>query len=242
MFLLTSDEEIGSRSSRAIVEKEALRSDFVLVLEPAHGPHGALKTARKGVGDFELRVKGRSAHAGLEPEKGSSAIVELCRQILHVEGFADRRRGITVNAGMVSGGTRSNIVPAEASATVDVRVCRIADIKEMERKFRSLRPYDRRTTVAVTGQFNRPPLERTAQVVNLFHRARRLARPLGIQLEEASVGGGSDGNFTAGLGIPTLDGLGAVGDGAHAAHENIVVEELPRRSALLAHLMSDDGE
>lgn len=241
VFLLTADEESGSRSFRPIIEKEARRSAFVLVLEPAHGLKGALKTARKGVGDFEVRVKGRSAHAGLEPEKGASAVAELCRQILRLERLADRRRGITVNVGVVSGGTRSNVVPDEARAKVDVRIGSMEDMKEMERKLRSLKPHDRRTTVEVTGRFNRPPLERTAQGAELFQRARRVARLLGIRLAEASVGGASDGNFTAALGIPTLDGLGGVGEGAHAAHENIIIRELPRRSALLAHLISDLG-
>jgi glutamate carboxypeptidase len=242
VFLLTADEEIGSPSSRPIIEREARRSDFVLVLEPAHGLKGALKTARKGVGEFEIRVRGRSAHAGIEPEKGASAVVELCRQILRLERLADRRRGITVNAGVISGGSRSNVVPAEAAAKVDVRIARIQDQREMERKFHSLRPYDRRTMLQVAGRFNRPPLERTAPVAALFERARRLARSLGISLSEASVGGGSDGNFTAALGIPTLDGLGCVGEGAHAAHENIVIQELPRRAALLGRLIADLGQ
>ncbi len=241
VFLLTADEETGSRSSRPIIEKEARRSAFVLVLEPAHGLKGALKTARKGVGDFEVRVKGRSAHAGLEPEKGASAVAELCRQILRLERLADRRRGITVNVGVVSGGTRSNVVPGEAGAKVDVRIGSMEDMREMERKLHSLKPSDRRTAVEVTGRFNRPPLERTALGAELFQRARRVARLLGIRLAEVSVGGASDGNFTAALGIPTLDGLGGVGEGAHAAHENIIIRELPRRSALLAHLISDLG-
>ena len=242
VFLLTADEEIGSPTSRPIIEREARRSDFVLVLEPAHGLNGALKTARKGVGEFEIRVRGRASHAGLEPEKGASAVVELCRQILRLERLADRRKGITVNVGVISGGTRSNVVPAEASTKVDVRVARKQDMGEIEQKFRSLKPYDRRTTVEISGRFNRPPLERTAQVVALFERARRLARSVGISLAETSVGGGSDGNFTAALGIPTLDGLGAVGEGAHSHGENIVVRELPRRSAMLAHLIADLGQ
>ena len=239
VLLLTADEEIGSPSSRPIIEREARRSDYVLVLEPAHGLKGALKTARKGVGGFEIRGRGRSAHAGLEPEKGASAVAELCWQILRLERLADPRKGITVNVGVITGGTRSNVVPAEASAKVDVRVARKRDMEEIERKLRSLRPHDRRTTLEISGGFNRPPLERTPQVAALFERARRLARPLGISLAETSVGGGSDGNFTAAWGIPTLDGLGAVGEGAHAHRENIVIRELPRRSALLAHLIAE---
>jgi glutamate carboxypeptidase len=242
IFLLTADEEMGSKSSRRILEKEACRSDLVLVLEPAQGPDGALKTARKGVGEFEIRVKGRSAHAGLDPEMGANAIVELSRQILRLEQFADRRLGITVNTGIVTGGSRTNVVASEAVAKVDVRIKRTRDMEKIKRRFYSLRPYDRRTKVETLGGFNRPPLERTAQVAMLFNEARRLARSLGISLTESSVGGASDGNFTAALGVPTLDGLGAVGDGAHAIHENIVVRELPRRAALLAHLIAKIGK
>jgi glutamate carboxypeptidase len=235
---LNADEEIGSPSSRPITESEARRSDAVLVMEPAHGPKGAVKTSRKGTGQFEIRVKGRAAHAGLEPEKGASAIVELSRQLLRLEQIADPRKGITVNPGIIRGGTRANVIAAEASAIVDVRIPRLEDQRAVETKFRSLRPFDRRTHLDVFGGFERPPLERTPAVAALFERARRLARLLGISLTEAAVGGGSDGSFTAALGIPTLDGLGAVGEGAHAAHENIVIGELPRRAALLAHLIA----
>ena len=241
VLLLTADEEIGSLSSRHLIEKEALQSDCVLVVEPAYGPDGALKTARKGVGTFEILVKGRAAHAGVEPEKGASAIVELSRQILRVQKFADLRKSITVNPGVIQGGTRTNVVAAEAAAQIDVRIARLQDQPVLERKFHSLRPYDHRTTLEIFGGFNRPPLERTSAIVELFQRARRLAQPLGIRLREATVGGGSDGNFTAALGIPTLDGLGAVGDGAHALNEHIVIAELPRRAALLAHLIADLG-
>lgn len=241
ILLLTADEEIGSHSSRAFIEKEARRSDCALVLEPAHGPKGALKTARKGVGDFEIRVQGRAAHAGLEPEKGASAVTELCRQILRLENLADPRKAVTLNAGIISGGTRSNVIPAEAVAHVDVRVARASDMQAVERKLYSLRPFDSRTKVEVTGGFNRPPLERTADVARLFQRARQIGDSLGIRLDEVSVGGGSDGNFTAGVGTPTLDGLGAVGEGAHATNENIVIRELPRRAALLAHLIAELG-
>jgi len=238
VLLLTADEESGSPSSRPIIEREARQSEFVLALEPAHGPRGALKTARKGVGEFQIRAKGRAAHAGLDPEKGASAIGELCRQMLRLEKWAEPRRGITLNVGVVWGGTRSNVVPAEAAAKVDVRVARAQDGEKIEKRLRSIKPFDRRVALEITGRFTRPPLERTAPVADLFRRARRLARSLGISLQEASVGGGSDGNFTAALGIPTLDGLGGVGDGAHAAHENILIPELPRRSALLAHLIA----
>ena len=241
VFLLTADEEVGSTASRPIIEKEARRSDLVLVLEPAQGMNGALKTSRKGVGEFEIRVKGKAAHAGLEPEKGSSAIAELCRQILRVEEFGDGRKGITLNPGVISGGTRSNVVAADALAKVDVRISRMRDMESIEERLRSLKPFDKRTSVNVSGRFNRPPLERTAEIIRLFQRARRVADALGIRLTEAAVGGASDGNFTGALGVPTLDGLGCVGEGAHADHENIVVRELPRRSALLAHLIAEFG-
>jgi glutamate carboxypeptidase len=239
VMLLNADEEIGSPSSRPVTEREARRSDAALVLEPAHGPKGALKTARKGTGEFEIRVKGRSAHAGLEPEKGVHAILELSRQLLTIEKLADKQRGITFNPGIVRGGTRGNVIPDQASATVDVRILRSGDQAWVEDKLRSLRPYDKRAKLEITGGFNRPPLERSKAVAALFERARELAESLGIELTEATVGGGSDGNFTAALGVPTLDGLGAVGDGAHAIHENIVIAELPRRTALLAHLIAD---
>lgn len=242
VLLLTADEEIGSPSSRPIIEREALQSDCVLVLEPAHGLKGYLKTARKGVGEFEIRVKGKAAHAGLDPDKGASAILELCRQVLRVGQFADPRKGITTNAGLISGGTRPNVVAAEAAAKVDVRIARIQDMRKMQQKFHSLKPYDHRTTLEINGGFNRPPWERSRLGEELYERARRLAQTLGINLSEVAVGGGSDGNFTAALGIPTLDGLGAVGEGAHALHENIVVDEMPRRSALLAHLIASLGD
>jgi glutamate carboxypeptidase len=238
VLLLNADEEVGSPSSRPITEREAKRSDCALVLEPAAGPKGALKTARKGVGEFQLRVTGRSAHAGLDPRKGASAVMELCRQIVSLDDLADSGRGITVNAGIISGGTRTNVIPAEAMARVDVRVARMHDMKEMERRFRALKPYDRETALEVSGRFNRPPLERSAAIGALFRRAKAAGRRLGLSLEEAAVGGGSDGNFTAALGVPTLDGLGGVGDGAHADHEHIIIRELPRRAALLAHLIA----
>ncbi len=238
VLLVNADEEIGSPSSRPITEREGRRSECVLVVEGAHGPRGALKTARKGVGEFEVRVQGRAAHAGIEPEKGASAITELAKQLLYIESLADATRGITLSAGIVQGGTRSNVIPAEAVAKVDARIARARDAARIEKRLHGLRPFDRRTSVTVTGGFNRPPMERTAQTAALFERARRLARPLGISLTETAVGGGSDGNFTAALGVPTLDGLGAVGDGAHAAHEHVVICELPRRAALLAHLIA----
>jgi glutamate carboxypeptidase len=237
-LLLNADEEIGSPASRRLTEREASKSDYVLVVEPSHGLWGALKTARKGVGEFILTVHGRAAHAGIEPEKGASAINELARQLLSLKAIAGTIKGVTLNAGVVRGGSRSNVIPAEAVAHIDARVVRAGDQRRVERHFRTLRPIDRRTRIEIAGGFNRPPMERTAATAALFERARRLARPLGVRLTETAVGGGSDGNFTAAMGVPTLDGLGAVGDGAHATHEHVIIRELPRRAALLAHLIA----
>jgi glutamate carboxypeptidase len=235
--LLVSDEEIGSDSSRPITESLAKKSQAVLVLEPSYGPKGAVKTARKGVGEYVLKVAGRAAHSGLDFEKGESAIVELARQIIEVSKLVDLKRGITLNAGTVQGGTRSNVIPAEASAVLDVRVARMKDAAVIDKRLRALKPFNRKCKLQITGGVNRPPMERTPKVATLYQKACEIAKQLGWKLEEAAVGGGSDGNFTAGLGIPTLDGLGGVGDGAHASHESILISELPRRTALLAGLI-----
>jgi glutamate carboxypeptidase len=237
--LLVSDEEVGSDSSRAITEALACESSAVLVLEPSYGLEGAVKTARKGVGDYQIKVTGKAAHAGLDFQKGVNAIVELARQIEKISHFTDLKKGITVSAGLISGGTRVNVVPAEAVAAIDVRVARMKDAAVIEKKMRGLRPFNRKCKVEITGGVNRPPLERTAAVAALYAQAVAIARNLGWKLREAAVGGGSDGNFTAGLGIPTLDGLGGVGDGAHATHEHILISELPRRAALLAGLIEN---
>jgi len=235
--LLVSDEEIGSHSSRPITEALAKKSAAVLVIEPSQGPKGALKTSRKGVGAYHVKVEGREAHSGLDSDQGASAILELARQLLVIEKFSDRERGVTVNPGVVRGGRRTNVVAGEATAEVDARVSKAKDIPYLDRKFRFLKPFDKRCRVEITGGIGRPPMERTKEVVALYTLARRLAHELGWELEEASVGGGSDGNFTAALGIPTLDGLGAVGEGAHARHESVVIAEMPRRAALLARLI-----
>lgn len=237
VFFFDSDEEIGSHSSRRAIEAEARRSQAVLVLEPAAGLEGALKTARKGVGEVELRVRGRAAHAGLDYEKGVSAVAELARQILAIQKFSDLRRGITVNVGVISGGTRSNVVAEEARALVDIRVARREDARPLEEKFRRLKPFSPGAELAVRGGINRPPLERTAGVVRLFRQAQALGKFLGLELDESAVGGASDGNFTAALGVATLDGLGGVGDGAHSANEFVLVSSLPERTALLAGLL-----
>lgn len=237
--LLVSDEEIGSDSSRPITESLAKKSAAVLVLEPSYGLQGAVKTARKGVGDFQIKVIGKAAHAGLDFQKGANAIEELARQIEKISRFTDFKKGLTVSAGLISGGTRSNVVPAEATATIDVRVTRMKDAAQIEKKMRALRPENRKCKVEVTGGVSRPPLERTAAVAALYAKAKAIAHDLGWELGEAAVGGGSDGNLTGALGIPTLDGLGGVGDGAHATHEHILVSELPRRTALLAGLIEN---
>ncbi|MFZ3212338.1 MAG: M20 family metallopeptidase [Terriglobales bacterium] len=235
--LLVTDEEVGSHSSRPITEALAKKSAAVLVLEPAQGAKGALKTSRKGVGGYHVKVEGREAHSGLDSGQGASAVLELARQLLVIEKFTDRKRGITVNPGVIRGGTRTNVVAGEATAEVDARVSQSKDIAYLDKKFRSLKPFDQRCQVEITGGIGRPPMERSKKGVALFTLARRLAKELGWELEEASVGGGSDGNFTAALGIPTLDGLGAVGEGAHARHESVVIAEMPRRAALLARLI-----
>jgi len=235
--LLVSDEEMGSASSRAITEKLAKQCAAVLVCEPS-GPGGALKTARKGVGWFTLKVTGRAAHSGLDFEKGHSAIVELAHQIQAVSRLTDLERGITLNVGIIRGGTRTNVVAGEAVAELDLRVANRDHGAEMECRVRQLRPVNPNCKLEIEGGINRPPLERTEQVAGLFGLAHRIARGLGFELQEIAAGGGSDGNFTAGIGIPTLDGLGAVGDGAHAPHEHVIAAELPRRAALLAGLIA----
>jgi glutamate carboxypeptidase len=235
--LLVSDEEVGSETSRRITENLAKNSAAVLVLEPSHGPKGAVKTARKGIGEYVLKVKGKAAHSGLDFEKGQSAILELARQIVAIQKLIDLKRGLTLNVGTIQGGTRVNVIPAEASAVLDVRVARKQDAAGIDRKLRSLKPFNRKCKLDITGGINRPPMERTPSVAVLYEKAAGIAKQLGWKLEEAAVGGGSDGNFTAALGVPTLDGLGGVGEGAHATHESILISELPKRAVLLAELI-----
>ncbi len=238
-LLLNADEETGSATSREITEREALRSSAVLVMEPGTGLDGKLKTARKGVGGYRLTVRGKAAHAGVDFAAGASAILELARQIDRVAGFTDISRGTTVNPGVISGGTRSNVVAEEARAEIDIRVARLADATKIDRRFRTLRPFDKRCTVSVEGGLNRPPMERSGNIVQLFRTARKVGAEIGLNLEESMTGGGSDGNFTAALGVPTLDGLGAVGEGAHASHESILVDRLPDRAALVAGIVQE---
>lgn len=237
VFLWTSDEEIGSGAARALIEREARRSDAVLVLEPASGPDGRVKTGRKGVGEIELIATGRAAHAGLNPEDGVNAIEEIALQIARVSRWNQPKRGISVSAGLIEGGTRTNVIPDRASVLIDLRAARNSDMRAVEKKFRALQPILRGARLQIRGGFNRPPMERRASAV-LYVKARALANGMGIPLGEACVGGGSDGNFTAALGVPTLDGLGAVGEGAHSLQENVLIRAMPERAALLAGLLT----
>jgi glutamate carboxypeptidase len=235
VLLLNSDEEVGSPVSRPITEGIAKTCDAVFVLEPAQGL--AYKTARKGIGNWRIDVEGVAAHAGVDFAKGANAIRELGRAIETVSGWTDLKRGLTVSVGVCGGGSKSNVIPAHAWAEVDVRIPRIADGARIARKFAALKARDPRCKVTATGEINRPPMERSRETVRLYQHARSLAAELGFALGEASTGGGSDGNFTAALGIPTLDGMGAVGEGAHATHESVLIEHLAPRTALLAGML-----
>jgi glutamate carboxypeptidase len=235
-LLLNSDEEVGSPISRAITERLALESAAVLVLEPAQGL--AYKTARKGVGHYHVEVTGVGAHSGVDFEKGHSAVLELARLIQTISGFTNLARKLTVNCGVIAGGTRSNVVPSQAWTEVDIRIAKASDAAYVEKLFRSLKVSDPHCKLTVTGGINRPPMERKAGTIALFKKARSVAAELGFALEEAATGGGSDGNFTAALGVPTLDGMGAVGDGAHAAHESVIIEHLVPRTTLLAAMIA----
>ena len=241
VMILNTDEEIGSVTSRPIIEAEARRSDAVLVLEPSL-PGGAAKTSRKGCGDFQITVHGISAHAGIDPGKGASAIHELALQIAEVIKLQDLSRGISVNVGVISGGSRTNVVAERAQASVDVRVPTMADAAQVEQAVRALTPRLKGTRLEIHGGVERPPLERSTHVVRLYERARAVAATIGRELGEGGTGGGSDGNFTAALGVPTLDGLGPRGDGAHALHEHVEVEDLTWRAAFVSALLSDLGE
>ena len=235
-LLVTADEETGSATSRTLIEAEARASDAVLVLEPAL-PGGSLKTSRKGCGGFEVRVAGRAAHAGIEPERGASAVSELARQVLRIEALSDPAAGTTVTVGVIGGGTRPNVVPAEARALIDVRAATAPEAARLSAAFRSLAPVDPRTSLAVSGGFDRPPMERSPSTARLFALAAAVASDLGRDLGEGGTGGGSDGNLTAAIGVPTLDGLGATGGGAHAVDEHVETGDLAWRAALLAGLL-----
>ena len=235
---LNADEEVGSESSRELTEKTAKKSQAVLVLEPGTGLQGKLKTSRKGVGVYHVHAKGVAAHAGVDFTAGSSAIVELAKQIERIAGFTDLKNGITVNPGVIRGGTRSNVIAADAHADVDIRIARMKDSAALEKKFKALKAFDKKCKVAVSGGLNRPPMERSKAIGDLFQTAKKLAAELGVKIDESMTGGGSDGNFTAAIGVPTLDGLGGVGEGAHAAHESILVSRIADRTALLAKLVA----
>lgn len=238
VFLFTSDEEIGSRAGLPYLEATARNCCAVLCLEPSL-PGGKVKTFRKGVGEFQIRVRGIPAHAGVDHEKGANAVLELSRLVVMLQNFTDYARGITVNVGRISGGTASNVVAANAEADVDFRVPTVSDGRWLEGQIRALKPSDPRCSLDIQGGMNRPPLERTTEVIALYQKARSLAAVLGMDLGEGSTGGGSDGSYTAAMGIPTLDGLGVEGDGAHALHEHIVVDDIPRRAALLTMLIQE---
>jgi glutamate carboxypeptidase len=238
VFLLTADEETGGATSRSLIEEQARQSRGVLVLEPSL-PGGALKTSRKGCGQFTVHVTGRASHAGVEPEKGASAILELCEQLLILDTVQDARAGTTITTGVVGGGTRPNVVPADARAWIDVRVSSADEAGRVSRAMHDLSPRRAGTHLRVEGGFDRPPFERTAEVARLFELAKAVGAALGQEVAEGSTGGASDGNITASLGVPTLDGLGAVGDGAHALHEHVVLGALPGRAALVAGLIAE---
>lgn len=237
VYLLTSDEENGSLSSRELIEAEARRSDYALVLEPSR--YGSLVTWRKGIGRFNLKVTGVAAHSGVDPEKGVSAIEEIAHQILKLQAMTDLSRGTTVNVGVVQGGSRVNVVAASAQAECDLRVMTVDEGEHMERAILGLTPLLKGTTLQVDGGMNRPPFEESAAGLALYERARVIGARLGLEIEKTGTGGGTDGNFTAALGVPTLDGLGAVGQGSHALSEEIFIDSLPQRAALLAELVMD---
>ena len=238
LFQVNSDEEVGSETSRHFTEEAARQCAVALLVEPGTGLKGKLKTARKGVGDYTVTVKGRASHAGVDYEAGASAVLELARQIPKIAAFTNLKQGITVNPGVIAGGTRTNVVAGEARAEVDIRVAKMKDAAVLDKKFRALRPVDKRCSIQIEGGLNRPPMERSPAIRSLFQTARACAKELGVKLEESATGGGSDGNFTAALGVPTLDGLGGVGEGAHAANESILLNRIADRTALLAMLLS----
>jgi glutamate carboxypeptidase len=237
ILVLTCDEETGSETGRGLIETHAVNASGALVLEPP-AAGGRVKTGRKGTGIFEMEIEGYAAHAGLEPEKGASAILELARQVERLHKMNDVESGINVNVGVVQGGTRSNVVASHARADIDLRFSTLKEGKFAENEILRSQAFDERIRIHVSGGINRPPLERTEKVLSLYNHAKDIATALGFELGEAQVGGASDGNFIAALGIPVLDGLGIDGDGAHAAHEHIIVDDIARRGALLTGLIA----
>jgi glutamate carboxypeptidase len=237
VLLLTCDEEVGSERGRPLIEEDARRAHCALVLEPP-ATGGRVKTARKGTGIFTMEALGRAAHAGLEPEKGASAVLEIAHQIERLHGLSDLAKGTTINVGVVTGGTRSNVVAASARAEIDVRFSTAEEARRISEAILNAEPFDERVKLVVRGGINRPPLERNEGVARLYEQARAIAEALDFELGEQSVGGASDGNFIAAMNVPVLDGLGIDGDGAHAEHEHIITSDIPRRSALLAGLIA----
>ena len=237
-ILLSCDEEIGSKTGRSLVETEAQKSEFCLVCEPSDD--GRVKTGRKGTGNYTLKTHGISSHAGLEPQRGASAILEIARQIERLNSFNNFEVGTTVTVGTIRGGTTSNVVPAEAECAIDVRFTSIAEARKIESEIRNLKSFDSRVRLEITGAINRPPLERTGNVLRLYEKARAIASRFDYDLGETQVGGASDGNFVGALGIPVLDGLGIAGDGAHTSEEFIFIEDIPKRAALIAGVLLAD--
>ena len=237
-LLLTPDEEVGSPTSRAIIEQEAAQAALTLIPEPA-GPRGVCVTARKGVGRFTMHIEGVSAHAGAAFADGASAIVELSRQVLALRQLVDERRGVTLNVAPVRGGSRPNVIAAEADAEIDLRVMTAEDGTHYEKTILALKPFDPRCRVKVAGGMNRPPFAESVEGLKLYERVRALAAGIGLDIGKQHRGGGSDGNFTAALGTPTLDGLGCPGAGAHAPHEHILWPELAGRVALMTSLFEE---
>lgn len=236
-ILLSCDEEVGSHSGRAFVEREAANAETCLVIEPSAA--GKVKTGRKGTGMFTLRAQGVPAHAGLEPEKGANAILELSRQVECIHKLAQPDKGTTVNVTTINGGTTSNVIPEHANCQIDVRFSTMAEAERVDHAFKSLTAFDERVSLELLGDINRPPMERTEKVVKLFEKARDLAASFRYGLDETQVGGASDGNFVGALGVPVLDGLGIAGDGAHTLHEHILVSDISKRGALVTLLLSD---
>ena len=237
-ILLSCDEEIGSATGREFVEREAKRAEFCLVCEPS--ANGKVKTGRKGTGMFRLKTHGVPAHAGLEPEKGASAILEIARQIPKIQELNDPANGTTANVCTVSGGTTSNVIPEYASCEIDVRFTKKLEAEKIENALKNFKSFDEKVSLEVTGEINRPPMERTAAVVNLYEKAQKIAESFAYELGETQVGGASDGNFVAALGVPVLDGLGVSGGGAHTLEEYILIDDIPKRAALLAALLLAD--
>ncbi len=237
-ILLSCDEEVGSFTGREVVEREALKSEFCLVFEPSI--NGKVKTGRKGTGMFTLKAHGIPAHAGLEPEKGASAVLEISRQVEKLHTLNNLQIGTTVNVCTISGGTTTNVIPSEAECSVDVRFTSMAEAERIEDEIRNLKSFDERVSLELLGAINRPPLERNENVINLYEKARKIAIEFDYELGEVQVGGASDGNFVGALGVPVLDGLGLSGAGAHTLEEFVFVEDIPRRAALIANLLLAD--